>query len=71
MFSRAVVLDRRLKLWKTNPIFWFRMWASVFLSSVETATPSSVYFAGHPARLITRSTSGQLILLCQPFRPST
>ena len=31
----------------------------------------SGHLAGRPARLITQSTSGQLILLCQPFRPST
>src|ERR1700741_2010017 len=27
--------------------------------------------AGRPARLITQSTSDRLVLLCQPFQPST
>src|SRR3972149_1914666 len=42
-FSRADVLERRLKSWKTKPIFLFLITASSSLDSSETSTPSREY----------------------------
>ena len=40
-FSSALMRGRRLKFWKTKPIFWFRISASWSRSRLSTGTPSS------------------------------